>query len=91
MVKPYTTVLDLDHATLARECAIDIPGPETRGMGETAREYDYYVMTPTQAPVTPEIPGRFFNIGSLWISPARASCGTIKSRTRREVLWAMNG
>ncbi len=26
-------VLDLDHATFARECAIDIPGPETDALG----------------------------------------------------------
>ena len=26
-------VLDLDHETFARECAIDIPGPETDALG----------------------------------------------------------
>src|SRR5262249_17333693 len=37
-------VLDLDHATFARECAIDIPGAETDALGEIAREYDVFVM-----------------------------------------------
>src|SRR5918912_701353 len=37
-------VLDLDHVTFARECAIDIPGPETDALGELAREYDVFVM-----------------------------------------------
>src|SRR5271167_509752 len=29
-------VLDLDHETYARECAIDIPGPETEYLGRLA-------------------------------------------------------
>ena len=29
-------VLDLDHVTFARECAIDIPGPETAMLAEIA-------------------------------------------------------
>jgi hypothetical protein len=32
-------VLDMDHATYARECAIDIPGEETEALGKIAREY----------------------------------------------------
>src|SRR5207247_103907 len=32
-------VLDLDHATFARECAIDIPGEETEPLGKIATEY----------------------------------------------------
>ena len=31
-------VLDLDHATFARECAIDIPGEETEALGKIAIE-----------------------------------------------------
>jgi predicted amidohydrolase len=55
-------VLDLDHATFARECAIDIPGPETRYLGDLAREYDTYVMAQAKAR-HPEFPDRFFNVG----------------------------
>src|SRR5438094_4599895 len=36
-------VLDLDHATFARECAIDVPGEETEALGRLAREYDAFV------------------------------------------------
>src|SRR6478735_8422659 len=42
-------VLDLDHQTFARECAIDIPGPETEFLGAKAR-HDAF-------------PDRFFNVG----------------------------
>ena len=31
-------VLDLDHETFARECAIDVPGPETDALGALARQ-----------------------------------------------------
>src|ERR1043165_8397303 len=31
-------VLDLDHETFARECAIDVPGPETDALGELRSE-----------------------------------------------------
>src|SRR5438445_174133 len=31
-------VLDLDHATFARECAIDIPAEETEALGKTGNE-----------------------------------------------------
>ena len=37
-------VLDLDHATYARECAIDIPGPETRFLGDLAKEWNAFIM-----------------------------------------------
>src|ERR1700682_1301250 len=37
-------VLDLDHVTFARECAIDIPGEETDALGEIARTYDVFIM-----------------------------------------------
>jgi predicted amidohydrolase len=55
-------VLDLDHVTFARECAIDIPGPETRFLGDLAREYDTYVMAQAKA-THPEFPDRYFNVG----------------------------
>lgn len=55
-------VLDLDHVAFARECAIDIPGPETRALGELAREYDCYVMAQAKAR-HPDWKDRFFNVG----------------------------
>src|SRR5215469_11827496 len=33
-------VLDLDHEEFARECAIDIPGPESDYLGALARKWD---------------------------------------------------
>jgi hypothetical protein len=33
-------VFDADHEEYARECAIDIPGPETEYLGRLAREWD---------------------------------------------------
>jgi predicted amidohydrolase len=55
-------VLDLDHATFARECAIDIPGPETRFLGDLARQWNAYIMA--QAKARHEaFPDRFFNVG----------------------------
>ena len=33
-------VLDLDHETFARECAIDIPGPETEYLGKLASQWN---------------------------------------------------
>jgi predicted amidohydrolase len=55
-------VLDLDHVTYARECAIDIPGPETRFLGDLAREWNAYLMAQAKA-THPEFPDRFFNVG----------------------------
>ena len=55
-------VLDLDHATYARECAIDIPGPETRYLGDLAKEWNAYIMAQAKA-THPEFPDRFFNVG----------------------------
>src|SRR5713101_2622753 len=55
-------VLDLDHATYARECAIDIPGPETRFLGDLAREWNAYIMAQAKS-THPEFPDRFFNVG----------------------------
>jgi predicted amidohydrolase len=55
-------VLDLDHVTFARECAIDIPGPETDFLADLARSYRTFVMA--QAKARHEaFPDRFFNVG----------------------------
>src|SRR5204862_6645916 len=37
-------VLDLDHVTFARECAIDIPGEETEELGAIAKEYNAFII-----------------------------------------------
>ena len=42
-------VLDLDHETYARECAIDIPGPETDYLGRLARQWNAYVIAQAKA------------------------------------------
>jgi predicted amidohydrolase len=57
-------VMDLDHETYARECAIDVPGPETDAIGELARQWDVFVMAQAKAR-HPEFPGRFFNVGFI--------------------------
>ena len=61
-------VLDLDHVTFARECAIDIPGPETRFLGDLAKEWKAFIMAQAKAR-HPEFPDRFFNVGFA-INPA---------------------
>lgn len=63
-------VLDLDHATFANTCAIDIPGPETDALGEIARQYGVYVMAQAKAR-HPEWADRFFNVGFV-IDPSGA-------------------
>lgn len=55
-------VLDMDHATYARECAIDIPGPETDALGKIAKEYDVYIIGQAKAK-HPDFKDRFFNVG----------------------------
>ncbi len=55
-------VFDLDHAVYARECAIDIPGPETDALGAIAREYNAFVMAQAKAH-HPDWKDRFFNVG----------------------------
>src|SRR5690242_44957 len=60
-------VLDLDHETFARECAIDVPGPETEALGALARQWNAFVMGQAKAR-HPEFPGRFFNVGFV-LSP----------------------
>src|SRR5437667_227212 len=57
-------VLDLDHATFARECAIDIPGEETDELGKIAKEYDAVVMAQAKAK-HPDLKDRFFNVGFI--------------------------
>ena len=37
-------VLDVDHEEFARECAIDIPGPETDYLGALARQWNVFLM-----------------------------------------------
>lgn len=55
-------VFDLDHVAYARETAIDVPGPETRFLGDLARHWNAYIMG--QAKARHEaFPDRFFNIG----------------------------
>ena len=57
-------VLDLDHATFARECAIDIPGPETDALGKIARDYNSFLIAQAKAH-HPEWKDRFFNVGFI--------------------------
>jgi len=57
-------VLDLDHVTFARECAIDIPGPETDALGKIAREYNSFLIAQAKAR-HPELKDRFFNVGFI--------------------------
>ena len=55
-------VFDLDHATYARECAIDVPGPETDYLSMLARRWNTFIMG--QAKARHEaFPDRFFNVG----------------------------
>jgi len=60
-------VLDLDHEEFARECAIDIPGPETDYLGALARQWNAFLMAQAKAR-HPDFPGRFFNVGFI-LSP----------------------
>ena len=55
-------VFDLDHVLYARECAIDIPGPETDALGAIARQYSAFVMGQAKAH-HPDWKDRFFNVG----------------------------
>jgi beta-ureidopropionase len=55
-------VFDLDHAEFARECAIDIPGPETDRLGRLARDCNVFIMAQAKARHA-DWPDRFFNIG----------------------------
>jgi predicted amidohydrolase len=55
-------VFDSDHVQFARECSIDIPGPETDALGRLARQWDAYVVATAKAR-HPEFKDRFFNVG----------------------------
>ena len=55
-------VFDLDHEEYARECAIDIPGPETDELGKLAQKWNAFVVAQAKAR-HPEFPGRYFNVG----------------------------
>jgi len=57
-------VLDLDHAEFARNCAIDIPGPETDELGKLAREYQVFIMAQAKARHE-DWHDRFFNVGLI--------------------------
>src|SRR5262249_38136210 len=61
-------VMDVDHETYARECAIDVPGPETDALGKLARQWNAFIMGQAKAR-HPEFPGRFFNVGFV-LDPA---------------------
>ncbi len=65
-------VLDLDHVLFARECAIDIPGPETDALGAIAREYSSYLIGQAKAH-HPDWKDRFFNVGFISTPRARSS------------------
>ena len=92
-------VLDLDHITFARECAIDIPGEETKALARIAQEYDAYVMAQAKAR-HPDLPDRFFNVGFI-LDPAGDGawlCRSVRTRSAsslaspasdlaREVVW----
>ena len=57
-------VLDLDHPTFARECAIEIPGEETEALGKIAREYNVFVIAQAKAR-HPDWKDRYFNVGFI--------------------------
>ncbi len=61
-------VHDLDHAVFARECAIDIPGPETDALGAIARMQQAFVIAQAKAR-HPDWKDRFFNVGFI-INPS---------------------
>src|SRR5260221_8025748 len=57
-------VLDLDDVQYARECAIDLPGPETDALGALARQYNAFIMAQAKAH-HPDWKDRFFNVGFI--------------------------
>lgn len=57
-------VMDVDHVDFARNCAIDIPGPETDALGELAKKYGVYIIAQAKAR-HPKFKDRFFNIGFI--------------------------
>ena len=56
--------VERERNTFARECAIDIPGPETDALGKLAREWNAYVIATAKAR-HPEFADRFFNVGFI--------------------------
>lgn len=61
-------IFDWDHEKYAEEVAIDIPGEETKLLGEIAKEFNCYLVASAKAR-KPEFPKRFFNIAFL-LDPA---------------------
>lgn len=61
-------IFDWDHVDYVRRTAMDLPGPETKFLGDLARDLKSYIIA--QAKVThPGIPDRFFN-SAFVIDPA---------------------
>lgn len=58
---------NVDQAEYARECVIDIPGPETETLGEKAKQHQVYIVAQNKAKL-PEFPDRYFNT-SFIINP----------------------
>ena len=54
----------LSDRRFARECAVDVPGPETDYLGGLARQWNAFIMAQAKAR-HPEFPGRFFNVGFI--------------------------
>src|ERR1700738_4032632 len=61
-------VLDVDPVEFARNCAIDIPGPETDRLGRLARNWGVFIMAPAKARHE-DWPDRVFIIGVV-VRPA---------------------
>ena len=82
-------VLDLDHATYARECAIDVPGPETDFLGELARHWNAFVMAPGQG-APPGVPRSLLQrrlrasspSGEIVLQAPQAGAAATRSSTR---------
>ena len=79
-------VLDLDHATFARECAIDIPGEETEALGKIAREYNVFIMAQAKAR-HPDWKDRYFNVGFI-LNPRGEASSSSTTRSRRSSPWS---
>ena len=71
-------VLDVDHETFARECAIDIPGPETDELGRLARKWGVFVMAQAKAR-TPSSRAGSSTSASCSTRTARSCCATTRS------------
>ena len=78
-------VLDLDHATFADTCAVEVPGPETEALGEICRTYGVYLMAQAKAR-HPEWPDRFFNVG--FILDDAGELILVHTRRRRCFPWS---